>query len=92
MNPEIKKNLEKFRIDIDEIDNKIMELLVKRFSISSKIGEMKTLNKLTINDPNRENEIIDRLSKDYIGALDHNQVASIFSPIYSISKQIQKKK
>tara|TARA_Y100000991_G_C21824888_1_gene285515 strand:+ start:352 stop:630 length:279 start_codon:yes stop_codon:yes gene_type:complete len=92
MDPEIKKSLEKFRYDIDEIDNKIMELLVKRFSISSKIGEMKTLNKLTISDPNRENEIIDRLSNDYIGALDYKQIASIFSPIYSISKQIQKKK
>ena len=76
MDPEIKKSLKNFRYDIDEIDNKIMELLVKRFSISSKIGEMKTLNKLTINDPNRENEIINRLSKDYIGALDFNQILS----------------
>jgi chorismate mutase/prephenate dehydratase len=92
MNENIKKDLETFRYNIDDIDNKIMELLVKRFSISSKIGEMKTINKLTINDPNREEEIINRLSKDYIGALDHNQIASIFSPIYSISKQIQKNK
>tara|TARA_B110000438_G_C15635672_1_gene572957 strand:- start:349 stop:627 length:279 start_codon:yes stop_codon:yes gene_type:complete len=92
MNENIKKNLEEFRYNIDDIDNKIMELLVKRFSISSKIGEMKTINKLTISDPNREEEIINRLSKDYIGALDYNQIASIFSPIYSISKQIQKNK
>ncbi len=92
MNENIKKNLEEFRYNIDDIDNKIMELLVKRFSISSKIGEIKTINKLTISDPNREEEIINRLSKDYIGALDHNQIASIFSPIYSISKQIQKNK
>jgi chorismate mutase len=92
MNENIKKDLETFRYNIDDIDNKIMELLVKRFSISSKIGEMKTINKLTINDPNREEEIINRLSKDYIGALDYNQIASIFSPIYSISKQIQKNK
>tara|TARA_B100001250_G_C19552756_1_gene679752 strand:+ start:424 stop:696 length:273 start_codon:yes stop_codon:yes gene_type:complete len=88
---DIKKRIDNFRSQIDDIDNQIMKLLVRRFSISSKIGEIKSINKLKINDSHREKEIIDRLSKDYIGVLDCNQIASIFNPIYSISKQIQKK-
>ena len=87
----IKENIKNFRNQIDNIDNKLMELLVKRFSICSKIGEIKNINKLTIDDKNRENQIIDRLSKEYVGALDRDHVASIFNPIYSISKQLQKK-
>ena len=87
----MEENIKIFRNQIDNIDNKIMELLIKRFSIASKIGEIKSINKLRINDSNREKEIVDRLSKEYIGALDRNQIASLFNPIYSISKQIQKK-
>ena len=90
MEKNIKENIKNFRNRIDDIDNKIMELLVKRFSIVSKIGEIKNINKLKITNQNREEEIIDRLSKEYIGALNKNQIASIFNPIYSISKQIQK--
>ena len=91
MDENLKKNINDFRKNIDDIDNKIMELLIKRFSICSKIGEVKNINKLTIDDKNRENQIVDRLSKEYVGALDRDQVASIFNPIYSISKQLQKK-
>ncbi len=89
MKENIKENIKNFRDQIDNIDNKLMELLIKRFSIASKIGEIKNINKLKINDENREDEIIDRLSKEYVGALNRNQIASIYNPIYSISKQIQ---
>ena len=89
MEKNIKENIKNFRNQIDDIDNKIMELLVKRFSIASKIGEIKNINKLKITNQNREEEIINRLSKEYIGALNKNQIISIYSPIFSISKQIQ---
>jgi len=89
MEKNIKENIKNFRDQINNIDNKLMELLVKRFSVASKIGEIKSINKLKINDENREDEIIDRLSKEYIGALNKNQIISIYNPIFSISKQIQ---
>ncbi len=86
----MKEDIKNLYNQIDNIDNKLMELLVKRFSIDSKIGEIISINKLEINDENRKVEIINRLSKEYIGALDRNQIASIYNPIYSISKQIQR--
>ena len=42
-------------------------------------------------DPNREQDIIDRLSERFAGKLEHKDIAAIFGPIYHISKKIQKK-
>ncbi len=74
---------------IDDYDDQILDLLVKRFSVSIEIGDIKAANGLEIGDPNREQEIIDRLSKKLKGKLNKDDIAAIFSPVYQISKKMQ---
>jgi chorismate mutase len=90
MDPQEKINL--LRNKIDELDSQLLEFLVQRFSVSREIGEIKTSKGIDIRDPNREKEIIERLTNKLDGKLDKDDIASIFGPIYKISKRLQKNK
>jgi len=79
------------RKTIDSLDYQILNLLVDRFSVSKEIGEIKSIGNLKVGDPNREQDIIDRLSERFAGKLEYKDIAAIFGPIYHISKKIQKK-
>jgi chorismate mutase len=65
--------------------------LVKRFTVSIQIGAIKESNNLAVGDPNREREIIDRLTERLKGKLDRDDISAIFGPVYHISKKLQKK-
>jgi chorismate mutase len=69
----------------------MLDLLVQRFAISKELGAIKASHNLNVGDPNREQEIIDRLANKLEGKLDKDDIAAIFGPIYHISKKIQKK-
>ncbi|QQG40674.1 MAG: chorismate mutase [Candidatus Levyibacteriota bacterium] len=55
--------LEILRKNIDQIDNDILTLLVKRFSLVKKIGVYKKNNNMLIVNKNREEEKINALIK-----------------------------
>ena len=76
---------------IDLLDEQMLDLLVQRFSVSREIGKIKASGGINVGDPNREQEIIDRLAEKLEGKLNINDIAAIFGPIYHISKKIQKK-
>ena len=80
------------RIKIDDLDNQILNSLVQRFSIAREIGEIKASSDIEIRDPDREEEIIERLTNKLAGKLDKGDIASIFGPVYKISKRLQKNK
>ena len=88
---EPKDKIYELRKKIDECDDKMLDLLVKRFSIAKEIGKIKASSGLNIEDPNREKDIIDRLTNKFEGKLGRNSIAAIFGPIYQISKKLQKK-
>ncbi|CAN7633849.1 MULTISPECIES: chorismate mutase [unclassified Paenibacillus] len=48
--------LDKLRNDIDEIDQKIIALLAKRFKYTEEVGIYKAKNQLNAQDTNRENQ------------------------------------
>ena len=89
MDPQEKINT--LRNKIDDLDNQILDFLVQRFSISREIGDFKASSRIKISDPDREKEIIKRLAKKLAGKLDKDDIASIFGPVYKISKKFQKK-
>jgi len=62
-----KGNINILRQEIDDLDDQILDLLVKRFSVSKEIGDIKAANEFEIGDSNRERAIIDRLSKKLKG-------------------------
>ena len=86
-----KEKINILRKKIDSLDDQILDLLIDRFSVSKEIGEIKSIENLKVGDPNREQDIIDRLSERFAGKLEHKDIAAIFGPIYHISKKIQKK-
>jgi len=87
-----KENINVLRNKIDLLDEQMLDLLVQRFSVSRDIGKIKTSGGINIGDPNREQEIIDRLAEKLEGKMERNDIAAIFGPIYHISKKLQKKK
>lgn len=67
--------LEKFRQQINHLDDELMQILGQRMKIAEKIGEFKKNNNITILQTNRWNEILERatikgdklgLSKEFI--------------------------
>ena len=87
-----KNDIHNLRKDIDIIDDKIFDLLVKRFSISDGIGKLKLLKRVDIDDPGREKQIIDRIDSKMRGRITRNEIIAILGPIFSVSKKKQKNK
>lgn len=88
MNPS--KKIDKLREEIDEVDQKLMNLLLERFSITKKIGQVKTSNSISIDDNDRENNIINHLSNKANNDLRKEDIADIFKLVFNISKNLQK--
>ena len=80
-----KEKINQLRLAIDNYDDQ------QRFSVSKEIGKIKSAENLKVGDPNREEEIIDRLANKLDGKLDRDDISAIFGPIYTISKKLQKK-
>ena len=76
---------------IDNYDDKILDLLVKRFEISDKIGSIKQNSNGQILDTDREKQIINRLVNKF-SMIDQEYIKSIFNQIFNVSKLIQEKK
>lgn len=55
--------INELRKEIDIIDDQIMQLLDKRFTLTKSIGEEKKLISRTVLDPNREKNILNKTSK-----------------------------
>ena len=86
-----KVKIKELRKLIDKIDDQLFELLVERFDVSIKIGDIKASKNINIDDPNREQEIIDRLSIKLEGKLKKEDIETIIRSFYNISKKLQKK-
>ena len=81
------KELQRMRLEIDEIDSQIFSLLSRRMQMSDRIGELKLANSITILQRKRWNEVVERwsarardlgLSKEFVhGILDAVHMESI---------------
>ena len=85
-----KDRINKIRSQIDNIDDKIFNLVVERLQKAQKIGDIKKGLKLPIYDKKREDMIINRLIKKTKHQLSPNQIKRILKPIINISKNLQR--
>ena len=85
--------LDTFRTEINDIDEELLSLLIKRMKISIKVGEYKKQNQLEILNSNRENEVIERLNlvakKDKELILDDGLITNLWKIIMDYSKKLQ---
>lgn len=84
--------LEDCRTAIDSIDNEILELLNKRMRVVERVGEIKRGSGGAIYRPEREKEIIQRLTKNSInqgGLLNANAIEAIFLEVFAVSRNLE---
>ena len=77
------------RNKIDTIDDKITDLLVKRFNIVKEIGAIKLNSRTEITNLSREKSIISRIFKRTNENISQSDLSEIFNSIFEISKKIQ---
>jgi chorismate mutase/prephenate dehydratase len=86
-------DLKALREEIDKIDNEILKLLNKRMEIVKKVGELKNSSNAPIYRPEREKEIIERLtalSEKEGGILKREHIEAIFLEIFAISRTLER--
>ena len=81
-------SLEKYRSNIDEIDDKIIKLLERRKFYSKCIGKIKKEKKVGILFKSRETEILCRV-KTESKKLKNREIDLIYKSIFTISRSIQ---
>ena len=80
-------SLNAYRIQIDKIDDQLLELLEKRKLITKMVQKIKKKKGLDLEDIERENTVLDRLS-DKSKKLKRDDLEKIYKPIFTISKKI----
>ena len=87
-----KKVFKELRNSIDEVDDQIFDLILKRFDYVEKIGNIKKEMNMPVDDKAREEIIIERLSEKLSTKINYKEIKKIIGPIISISKDIQRRK
>ena len=86
------KTLKDCRVAIDSIDDEILDLLNKRMQIVQRVGEIKHDTGGAVYRPEREKEIIDRLtsqSEANNGILNHGAIEALFLEIFAVSRNLE---
>jgi chorismate mutase/prephenate dehydratase len=83
------KNLDDLRQGIDDIDNKILELLNERAKLAMQVGEIKKKDGAPLYVPSREKKIYDRLIATNPGPFPNNALRSVFREIISASLSLE---
>ncbi len=79
--------LEEIRAQIDEIDNQLLSLFLRRMELSGKALEQKTINGLSVLDGDREKQILNMVAEKSEGLGIYTQ--RLFSCIMSLSGDYQ---
>ena len=84
-----KESVDGLRKKIDQVDEKIVELLNERASLARKIGQTKSLARQEVFVPSREQAIFQRISALNRGPLPEQSVHSIYREILSASRSLE---
>ncbi|MBP3580286.1 MAG: chorismate mutase [Clostridia bacterium] len=80
-------DLEKIRLEINETDNELVRLFLRRMELSGCVAEYKRQNNKPVFDPARERAIVNRITKDMDA-----EMASYFSMLYNTIFEISRAK
>jgi chorismate mutase len=87
---EARSKLEEYRVLIDEVDRRIVELLNERTSVVENIGRVKRQAKLPIYEPRREDQVMENISGCNHGPLPAHAVRRIFERIIDEMRTVQR--
>ncbi|MBI5100739.1 MAG: chorismate mutase, partial [Nitrospirae bacterium] len=83
------KELDKLRKNIDRTDDEILELLNQRAGYVLEVGNIKRASKATFYKPDRERQILERLSTINKGPFPNDALRSIYREILSASLSLE---
>jgi chorismate mutase-like protein len=87
---EARARLEEFRILIDEVDRRIVELLNERTRVVEDIGRVKRHASLPIYEPKREEQVFANVTDSNSGPLTKEALRRIFERIIDEMRTIQR--
>jgi chorismate mutase len=85
----LSRQMQRLRRQVDQIDLKMLRLLQQRTKLSGRIGQMKRAHGALIYVPERERELVARLTHVGNGRLPAQAVAAIYREIMSSSRAAQ---
>ena len=83
-------DIEKLRTEIDSIDSEIIRLLNQRCELGRRIGAWKHENNLPIYVPERERQLLDRLTAANPGPIDRESLLAIYREIMSAAIKLER--
>lgn len=83
-------DLKELRNQIDNIDNELVKLFVRRMEISALVADYKRENNLPIHVPAREQEILKKISESTSEEMEV-YVRSLYVKIFELSRAYQSK-
>jgi len=84
------QSLEKLRLNIDELDSELLNLMNERAKCVIKIGKIKQKEKKDVLVPLREKELLDHLRTINEGPMTDAMVIYLFQQIIDTLKDLQK--
>jgi len=83
-------DIEDWRKQIDELDQKLVALLSERARAAVEIGKLKRNTSLPIYEPDREKTIFENVRKANRGPLPDNELRHVYERIIDVMRNIQK--
>lgn len=87
---EARRKLEEFRVQIDDVDRRIVALLNERTAVVHDIGRVKREAQLPIYEPKREDQVFANITGCNHGPISQEAVRRIFERIIDEMRTIQK--
>ena len=79
-----------WRKKIDEIDQKLVEILNQRAQAAQEIGRLKRQTDMPIYEPDRERIVLEQVQEQNRGPLHHRHLMQIYERIMDVMRNIQK--
>jgi chorismate mutase-like protein len=83
-------SIEDWRKRIDQIDEKLLELLNERSRCAIEIGKIKRAQNVRVYDPEREREILRRMKQQNSGPLDEEGLQRLFERVIDECRRIER--
>jgi len=89
---EARSKLDEFRVLIDEVDRRIVEMLNQRTLVVEEIGRVKRMGKLPIYEPKREEQVFANVTSCNGGPMTKEALHRIFERIIDEMRTIQRER
>ena len=82
--------IDELRLQIDELDTRLVELLSRRAACALAIGHEKKLSGLEVYQPSREAEVISHVQQINPGPLDNEAMKRLFERIIDEARRLER--